>query len=138
MIEYLSEIWQEIVSRPNGPMAFRVYLQPAMSIICAIMSGLRDAKAHQPPYFYAILTDPAHRADILRDGWKSIRNVFLLAIALDLVYQITVLKGLRPFEGLFVAAVLAIVPYVLVRGLVTRASRLYYGDSAVRAGVRRG
>ena len=124
-MDYLSGIWQEIMARPDGPMAFRVYLQPAMSTLYAIVSGLKDARGDKPPYFWAMFTDPVHRAELMRDGWKSVRNVFLLAIGMDLVYQITVLKGLRPVQGLLVAVMLAIVPYLIVRGSVNRLARLF-------------
>ena len=133
----LSRLWQEIVSRPDGPMAFRFYLQPLMSTIYAIMSGLKDAREHKPPYFWAVVTDAAHRADLLRDGWKSVRNVFFLATAMDLIYQITVLKGLRPLEGLIIAVVLAIVPYLVVRGPVNRLARRFGNDEPSAAGPRR-
>ena len=81
-------------------MAFRIYLQPAMSTVYAIIGGLKDAREHKPPYFWAMFTEPSHRAELLQDGWKSVRNVFLLAIGMDLIYQVTVLKGLKPVEGL--------------------------------------
>ncbi len=100
-----------------------------MSIIYAIMGGLKDAREHKPPYFWAIFTDPSHRAELLRDGWKSVRNVFLLAIGMDLIYQIVVLKGLRPVEGLLVACVVALVPYLIVRGPVNRLTRVFGKDT---------
>ena len=128
-MDYLSDIWRELLARPDGPMAFRIYLQPAMSIIYAIMGGLKDAREHKPPYFWAIFTDPSHRAELLRDGWKSVRNVFLLAIGMDLIYQIVVLKGLRPVEGLLVACVVALVPYLIVRGPVNRLTRVFGKDT---------
>ena len=119
----LHRIWQEIVARPDGPMAFRFYLQPIMSTVYAVLSGLQDANDGKPPYFWAIFTEPAHRADLLHDGWKSVRNVFFLAIGMDVVYQIIVLKGLRPLQGFIISIVLAIVPYLLVRGPVNRLAR---------------
>jgi len=124
-MDYLSGLWQEIAARPDGPMAFRFYLQPAMSIIYAIISGRKDAREQKPPYFWALFTDPQHRVELMRDGWKSVRNVFLLAIAMDVIYQIMVLKGLRPAEGLLISIVLAIVPYLLVRGPVNRLARMF-------------
>ncbi len=136
-MDYLSSFWQDLVARPDGPMAFRVYLQPVMSTIYAIISGLKDARAHKPPYFWAMFTDPSHRAELMRDGWKSVRNVFLLALGMDLVYQITVLKGLRPVEGLIVAIVLAIVPYLVVRGTVTRLARLFGVGAPAGTNTRR-
>ena len=48
-----------------------------MSTVYAIISGLKDAREHKPPYFWALFTDPSHRVEMLRDGWKSTRNVFL-------------------------------------------------------------
>lgn len=125
MMDELSRLWQELFNRPTGPMAFRFYLQPFMAVVYAIMGGLKDAREHQPPYFWDLFTQPSHRAELVRDGWKSIRNVFLLALGMDVVYQIIVLKGLRPVEGLIVAIVLALVPYVLVRGVVNRVARMF-------------
>jgi hypothetical protein len=136
-VDYLSGIWQELISRPDGPMAFRIYLQPVMSTIYAILNGVKDAREDKHPYFWALFTEPSHRAELLRDGWKSVRNVFLLAIGMDLVYQILVLKGLRPVQGLLVAAVLALVPYLLVRGPVNRLARLFLKDTAAGDAPRR-
>jgi hypothetical protein len=128
-MDHLASIWQEIVSRPEGPMAFRFYLQPLMSTISAIVHGLGDARQYKPPYFWAVLTDASHRAELVRDGWKSIRNVFFLAIVLDLVYQFTVLGGFRPLQGTIVAVILAILPYLLVRGPVNRLARRFGRDT---------
>jgi hypothetical protein len=124
-MDYLARLWDEIAARPDGPLAFRVYLQPVMSMIYAILSGLKDAREHKPPYFWALFTDPGHRAELIRGGWKSVRNVFILAIVMDLIYQVIVLKGLRPVEGLLVAVVLAILPYLIVRGPVNRLARMF-------------
>ena len=136
-MDYLARVWQEIAARPEGPMAFRFYMQPVMSIIYAVISGLKDAREHKPPYFWAIFTEPAQRAELVRDGWKSVRNVFILAIAMDLIYQIIVLKGLRPVEGLLVSVVLAILPYLIVRGPVNRLARLFGRDTPAGAAPRR-
>jgi hypothetical protein len=123
MDELLARLWREILERPEGPLAFRFYLQPLMASAFAIRDGIKDARAGRPAFFWALFTDPAGRRDRLRDGWRSIKRVFLFAIAIDLVYQLVVLRGLRPVEGLIVAVVLAIVPYVLVRGPVNRVAR---------------
>ena len=124
-MDYLARVWDEIAARPDGPMAFRFYLQPVMSMIYATIHGLQDAREHKPPYFWDIFTEPTHRAALIRDGWKSVRNVFILAIVMDVIYQIIVLKGLRPLEGLIVSVVLAILPYLIVRGPVNRLARMF-------------
>jgi hypothetical protein len=122
----MDDIWARVVEnlslRVTGPM-FRLLLQPVMASIFAIMSGLKDARAGNPPYFWALLTEPAHRAAMLRDGWKSVGKVFVLAIVLDVVYQIIVQRFVYPGEALITAFILAIVPYLILRGLVTRIAR---------------
>lgn len=123
----MDDIWARIVGdltdRVSGPMKFRLLLQPAMAAIVAIKSGLNDARVGKPPYFWAIFTDPAHRSEMLRDGWKSVGKVLVLAMVLDVVYQILVMRTVYPGEVFIVAIVLAIVPYLLLRGLVTRLVR---------------
>jgi len=57
---------------------------------------------------------------MLKDGWKSVGKVFVLAVFLDVVYQLKVLHIVYPGEVLIVALTLAIVPYLILRGLVNR------------------
>jgi len=121
--QWFAQVWEEIAARPDGPLAGRFYLQPAMATFFAIRDGLKDARNGRPPYFWALFTDPAHRREMLRDGWKSIGKIFVIAVVLDLVYQLIVLHGLRPFETLLVATALAIVPYLVFRGPINRIAR---------------
>lgn len=120
----MEAIWtrfaENLVDRISGPMKFRFVLQPVMAVIFAVIAGLKDAKTGKPPYFWALFTNPAERAGMLKDGWKSVGKVFVLALVLDIVYQIIVLHTVYPGEVLIVALALAIVPYLIVRGLVTR------------------
>ena len=110
----------------DAPMKFRLVLQPVMAIIAATRSGLRDAKAGKPAYLWALFTDPGHRKELLRDGWKSVGRIFILGIIMDVIYQIIVFRRFYPLEALLVAAVLALVPYLLIRGPLTRILRDKY------------
>ena len=123
MEDLLSRIIENLVGRVSGPMKFRLILQPVMAAIFAIRSGLKDAKENKPPYFWAIFTDPDSRGDMIRDGWKSVGRVFILAIVLDAIYQFIVFRRFYPVEALLVAAILALVPYLLIRGPVNRIAR---------------
>jgi len=49
--------------------------------------------------------------------------VFILAMVLDSIYQLIVHRGVYVLELLITAAILAIVPYVLIRGPVNRIAR---------------
>jgi hypothetical protein len=123
----MDSIWvrvgSQLLARVSGPMKFRLVLQPAMAAFFAIRAGLADARAGKSPYFWALISDPAQRADMLTDGWKSVGRVFILALALDVVYQIIVLRFVYPGEAIIVAFILAILPYLILRGLVTRVAR---------------
>ena len=120
----MADTWMRIAGdrgdRINGPMSLRLILQPIMASIFAVVSGLKDAKTGKPPYFWTLLTVPAHRADMIKDGWRSAGKVFILALILDIAYQIAVLQFVFPGEALIVAFLLAIVPYGVLRVIVTR------------------
>lgn len=123
----MDELWTRIVGgvieRTSGPLHLRLILQPLMAVTLAVVAGLKDARAGRSPYFWALLTDPAHRRDMLKDGWKSIGKLFVLAWLLDIAYQFIVVRSLYPGGAIIVAIALAIVPYLVVRGLVTRFAR---------------
>jgi hypothetical protein len=123
----MDHMWMRIVSqlaaRVSGPMKFRMVLQPAMAAFFAIRSGLADARSRKPPYFWGLLSDPVERKEMLKDGWMSISRVFILALVLDIIYQLIVLHFIYVGEVFIVAFILAILPYLILRGLVTRVAR---------------
>src|SRR5580692_10664999 len=125
----MDDLWtliaDQIQDRVSGPMKFRIVLQPLMATFLAVRSGLRDAKSGARPYFWSLVTTPGHRVEMLKEGWKSIARLFFLAMLLDIVYQIFVQHSFHLRAALLVAIVLAILPYLLLRGIVTRiANRL--------------
>ena len=125
----MDDMWvrfgNDMVGRLTGPMKFRLLLQPAMAAFFAIRSGLADAKAGRPPYFWSLMQDSGEREAILKDGWKSVGRVFILAVVLDIVYQLYVLHFVYVPQAFVVAIILAIVPYLVLRGLVNRLSRTH-------------
>lgn len=124
MEDLLTRIWEDLIGRAHGPLTFRLLLQPAMAIFFATRGGLRDARENRAPYFWALLYDPVHRREMLRQGWQDVGKVFVLAMILDVAYQLLVIRWVYPLETLIVASVLALIPYLLVRGPVTRIARL--------------
>ena len=124
----MDDMWvrfgSDMVGRVTGPMKFRLLLQPAMAAFFAIRSGLADARAGRPPYFWNLIRGSGEREAILKDGWKSVGRVFILAVVLDVVYQLYVLHFVYVPQALIVAIILAIAPYLVLRGLVNRLSRM--------------
>ena len=123
----MDDLWfritDSLADRASGPLHLRLVLQPVVASVLAIRAGLKDAKAAKAPYFWALATDPAHRREMLEEGWKSIGKVFVLAMVLDIAYQLIANRTLRPGEAFVVSCLLALVPYLLLRGLVNRAAR---------------
>jgi hypothetical protein len=104
-------------------MKFRLVMQPAMALFLAIRDGLKDAREGRPAYFWALFSDREDRWAMLKDGWKAVGKVFILAMVLDAIYQIIELRWFYPGQTALVAIILAIMPYLLFRGPVNRIAR---------------
>jgi hypothetical protein len=124
------DVWQRVVenllARLDGPFHFRFIVQPLMAIIFAILGGVRDARLGKPAYFWAVIFKPEQRKELLRDAWRNAGKLFVFAIVLEIIYQLYELHTFYPGEMLIVAFVLAIVPYVAVRGMVNRIVRRFH------------
>jgi hypothetical protein len=95
-----------------------------MAALVAIRDGYKDAQTGSFPYFWAVLRKSDERIGRLREGLNATARVILLALALDLIYQFLVLKTFYPNEALIIALLVAFVPYMLIRGLVTRIAQI--------------
>lgn len=131
-------IWNSLIGRVDGPLKFRLVLQPLVAIVLATRAGLKDAREGRPPYFWSLLTDAAHRWERLREGWRAVVRIFILAVVMDLVYQYLVLRWLYPVASLFVAFILAFLPYLLVRGPVNRIARRFSRSASTSGSNRKG
>lgn len=118
--ELLVDAWNMLIGRVQGPMAFRLVMQPLVASFFALRAGLKDARESRVPYVWAAFSNPAYRRDLFHEGWKDVRKVFAMAVILDVVYEIIEFRWVYPGQAVIVATILAIVPYVLVRGPVNR------------------
>jgi hypothetical protein len=124
--EFFARVWEMLIGRLDGPFNFRLLMQPTVAAILAIRAGLRDARDNRSPFlFWAIFIDRRARHDLRRQGWKDVGNVFIAAVILDLMYEMIVYRWVYPGQVLIVAAVLAFVPYLMIRGPVTRIARRF-------------
>ena len=123
MEEMLNRVWEDLVGRTGGPLTLRLLIQPTMATLLAIRAGLRDSRQGRTPYFWNVLLRRANRRDLLGEGWKDVGKLFVMACVLDIVYQLIVARWVYPLETVIVAIVLAILPYVMVRGLACRLGR---------------
>jgi hypothetical protein len=125
----LQRILEDLIARLDGPLHFRFVFQPLIATILGVIDGVKDARAGKSAYFWAMLSTPKSRDELIKKGWRSVGKVFILAIILDSVYQMEVHSTIYAGELLIVAFTLAIVPYLIVRGLVNRFVRLFRGHA---------
>ena len=126
MVEHLSFV-DGLLARIEGPMHFRLILQPLVALFFGLRDGVRDARERRSPYFWALFTEPPHRREMLGSGWKSIGKVFVIAVVLDFIFQYMVFRDFRPIGALLAGVILAVIPYLLLRGPVNRFMR-FGGD----------
>jgi hypothetical protein len=118
--------WQELMARPEGPLAFRFVLQPVMAVCMAARDGIADAKSGRLPYLSIIIRDPQQRRERLDEGLHATARILLLAAAMDVVYQLIVMHTVRPLETVVIAFVLGFLPYLIARGPVARVVRRFH------------
>lgn len=118
--EVRQRIWQNLLERPTGPMTFRFILQPIMASIAAWRDGARDARSGRSPYFWTMLTNPAAVGGRLQEGLIATSRILLLGLVMDVIYQAIVFKTFHPGEAAIISILLAFVPYLLLRGPISR------------------
>jgi len=126
-VPVFERIWQNLLDRPSGPKTFRFILQPVMATIAALVDGVKDARTGRNPYLWAILTDPTKRGGRLHEGLISTARVILLGLCMDLIYQFIVFDTFHPAEAVIISGLLAFLPYLLLRGPITRVVRWWLG-----------
>lgn len=128
VVAIFTRVWTDITSGAHAPLSFRLIIQPLIAVFFAIRSGMQDARAGRPLFFWAVvMSDPAHRRELLQEGWKHVGKVFIAAVMVDIIYQIIVRHWVYPSEALMVAAILSVLPYLVMRGLVNRILRHGHG-----------
>ena len=125
MEELFTRIWHNLGDRVSGPMWFRLILQPLVASFFAVRAALQDAREGKTGYFWAVITHKDERRELLREGWSSVAKIFVMAMIIDAIYQLIVQRWIYPLEIFIVAFLLAVVPYVLIRGPVNRLVRRF-------------
>lgn len=120
MEDFFSRFYENIGLKISGPMKFRFILQPLVALIFSIKAGYRDSKKGNVPYLPGLLTHEDERKNLLKQTWSDVGKVFIIALIMDLIFQIIILKTIYPLEAFITALLLAFVPYLIFRGPVNR------------------
>jgi hypothetical protein len=124
MEEVVNNVWRMLTSRAGvglfgGPVAWRFIFQPAAASFFAIRAGLKDAREGRPAFGWAVITGHRRRGELLREA-RDVGKVFAMAALIELIYQFKILRGFYPGQLLLVASILALLPYLLIRGPLNR------------------
>lgn len=121
--ESLDRLWKDILARPGGPMTFRFILQPAMAAIAAFRDGVEDARIGRAPYISSMLRGVEPRGARLWESVVATARILVLGVVMDSIYQGLVFKTFYPAQAAVIAVLLALVPYLLLRGSFERVAR---------------
>jgi hypothetical protein len=123
--------WENFLARPQGPLNFRFILQPTIAALLALRAGINDARNGRPAYLWAAFTKPEYRTQLFHGGWRTFALRFsfpqfsMRSISSLLIGSSTLWNCSSP------ATLLALVPYLILRGPVNRiAGRFIVPDSA--------
>jgi hypothetical protein len=123
LIAVFGRVWHDMAGGVHAPLGFRVVVQPIVAAFFAVRAGRQDALEGRPLFFWAVLRDPIHRRERLQEAWKHVGKVFVAAVIIDVVYQCIVERWIYPSEALMVGLTLAVLPYLVFRGIVNRVLR---------------
>ena len=116
-------VWTDLSEGLHGPLKFRLIMQPLVATIFSIRAGIRDAREGRTPFTQALVSDKGHIVEHLWRGWGDIGKVFIAATIVDVIYQLIVNRSAHLLQAIVVAAILALVPYLLLTGPVNRLAR---------------
>jgi hypothetical protein len=132
MINYFFEIWESMLMRTKDFLQLRLLFGPLQSILLATLIAKRDAKKQYPPYIWRFLATSKQRRAISRNAWINAGKIFVLAVSIDIIYQLTEIimfdakMTFNALEAALVGLLLTIIPYILMRGPVQRVIGKYY------------
>ncbi len=128
----------QLAGRISGPFHLRLIITPVIVSLFAIRAGFVDGRSEKPSFFFGPLVDPVQRRERMRKGWTAIKRVIIGAFLIDMLYQFYAFRAFYVFQTVLLVVVLAIVPYSLVRGLVTRVTAFVYRKHPISDGGHNG
>ncbi|MBK8983660.1 MAG: hypothetical protein IPM38_15425 [Ignavibacteria bacterium] len=111
-------ILQEFI-RLSGPGSLRFILQPLVSVFFGIKDGITDAKLGNDTFLISLFNSDG-RKELMKEAFKHVGKVFIIAIILDIVFYYVITGMFAPIQSLLVGTILVFIPYSLARGLTNR------------------
>ena len=121
--ETLTRFWDQLIAQPSGPLAFRFILQPAMAAVLAALDGLKDARTRPATLLANHLVRPLPAGLLPSRRAEKTQQSHRLCARDGRDLPVMVLRRFYLGEALVTVFVLAVLPYVLIRGPVHRIAR---------------
>jgi hypothetical protein len=113
--------WEGMIRElTSGQGQFRLLLLPAVALVVGVRAGIADAREGYAPFGRRLREANEPRTQLMKDAVKRALNPLALAVILDVILQRLTLGYVRPLAAVIVAAVLAWIPFVIVRGIMNR------------------
>jgi len=130
MEEVLVRLWDNLTGRVGGPMTFRFLVQPLVAVFLGVRDGLKLGRSGRSLFSWSKPREPGSTRALIQAIWRTIRLLVLVALTLDIIYQIFVEHWFYPGEAALVSIAITIVPYLLTCSTV---SALAYWRGCIRA-----
>jgi len=114
------EFFDDILARFSGAGRLRFIVQPTVALVIGVRDGIKDAREGHLPFVMALLSQPAHKYDLLRSAFASVRDLVSIAIIFDVICQFLIFRRIHPGAALLVGPILIAIPYAASRALAHR------------------
>ena len=128
LTDMIARGWENFLARPQGTLEVSIHSPTYHRGHTGASRWHQQCSKRSPAYLWAAFTKPGYRVQLLHGGWKDIRTPFLVSAVLDAIYQLITHRFIYPLELLFTATLLALVPYLILRGPVNRIARRRHID----------
>jgi hypothetical protein len=126
---FTGRFFEDALARLSGPGRLRFLLQPIVAIFLGARDGVKDARAGNPHFLWALAFHGQHRREMLRSAFASVSDLVAIAILADLLVQFLIFREIHPGAALLLGPVLIGVPYGVARVFGNWTSRwLRYRD----------
>jgi len=117
------QFFKDMLARFSGAGRLRFILQPVAAVLVGMRDGTKDSREGCRPFLSALVSQRAHRMDLLRSALGSVRDLVAIAIILDVISQFLIFHEVHPGAALVLGPVLIAIPYSISRGLANRIAR---------------
>lgn len=117
---FTERFFEDLWARLSGPGRLRFVLQPTVAVVLGVRDGKHDSRTKRPLFLSGLALRRTHRRELWRSAVASVRDLVAIAIILDIISQMLILRQIHPAAALLLGPLLIAVPYSLSRSFTNR------------------